>query len=87
MPGLTLPVEIARRLEIETIAVDLPGHGLSDDPWDPARLPDLLRAIPEIAPAAGRRFLIAAGASATTALEQAPVIELSGRDLPLTAEA
>jgi pimeloyl-ACP methyl ester carboxylesterase len=75
---LTLPGEIARRLEIETIAVDLPGHGLSDDPWDPTRLPDLLRALPEIAPAAGRRFLIAAGTSATTALEQAPVIELSG---------
>ena len=75
---LTLPSEIARQLEIETIAVDLPGHGLSDDPWDPARLPDLLRALPEIAPAVDRRFLIAAGASAIAALEQAPVIELSG---------
>src|SRR5687767_11203982 len=75
---LTLPGEIARQLEIETVAVDLPGHGLSDDPWDPARLPDLLRALPEIAPAEGRRFLIAAGTSAIAALEQAPVIELSG---------
>ena len=27
---------------VETVAVDLPGHGLSDDPWDPERLPDLL---------------------------------------------
>jgi pimeloyl-ACP methyl ester carboxylesterase len=75
---LTLPSEIVRGLEIETIAVDLPGHGLSDDPWDPARLPDLLRALPEIAPLAGRRFLIVAGASAIALLEQAPVIELSG---------
>jgi pimeloyl-ACP methyl ester carboxylesterase len=75
---LTLPGEIARRLEVRTIAVDLPGHGLSDDPWDPARLPDLLRALPEIAPAAGRWFLVTAGASATTALAQAPVIEPSG---------
>jgi pimeloyl-ACP methyl ester carboxylesterase len=73
----TLPVEIARRLGIETVAVDLPGHGLSDDPWDPARLPDLLQTLCKIAPA-GRRFLVVAGASATSALEQAYVIELSG---------
>jgi pimeloyl-ACP methyl ester carboxylesterase len=73
-----LPVEIARQLKIETVAVDLPGHGLSDDPWEPARLPDLLRNLPEIAPAAGLRFLIAAGDSAGTALEFAPAFELSG---------
>ena len=75
---LTLPVDVARQLEIETIAVDLPGHGLSDDPWDPAQLPDLLRALPEFAPVAGRRFLVAAGASAFSALEQAENIDLSG---------
>jgi pimeloyl-ACP methyl ester carboxylesterase len=75
---LTLPGEIARRLEIKTIAVDLPGHGLSDVPWDPARLPDLLRALPEIAPTADRNFLIAAGASAITGLEHAMALELSG---------
>jgi pimeloyl-ACP methyl ester carboxylesterase len=74
----TLPSAIARQLEIESIAVDLPGHGLSDDPWDPARLPDLLRALPDFAPDAGRRFLIAAGASAVAALEQVSAIELSG---------
>jgi pimeloyl-ACP methyl ester carboxylesterase len=73
-----LPFEIVRQLEIEMIAVDLPGHGLSDDPWEAGRLPDLLRALPEIAPAAGLRFLIAAGESATAALEHAPEIELSG---------
>jgi pimeloyl-ACP methyl ester carboxylesterase len=73
-----LPVEIARQLEIETVAVDLPGHGLSDDPWEPERLPDLLRNLPEIAPAAGHRFLIAAGDSASAGLELAPAIELSG---------
>jgi pimeloyl-ACP methyl ester carboxylesterase len=73
-----LPVEIARQLEIETIALDLPGHGLSDDPWELERLPDLLQNLPEIAPTAGRRFLIAAGNSAIAALEQAPEIGLSG---------
>src|SRR5687768_8666046 len=50
-----LPAEIARQLEIESVAVDLPGHGLSDDPWDPERLPDLLRHVPDFASAAGRR--------------------------------
>jgi pimeloyl-ACP methyl ester carboxylesterase len=73
-----LPFEIARQLEIETVAVDLPGHGLSDDPWELERLPDLLRNLPAIAPAAGRRFLIAAGDSAIAALKQAPTLELSG---------
>jgi len=72
-----LPFEIARQLDIETVAVDLPGHGLSDDPWELERLPDLLRALPEIAPA-GLRFLVAAGESAIAALERAPEIELSG---------
>jgi pimeloyl-ACP methyl ester carboxylesterase len=73
-----LPFEIARQLEISTIAVDLPGHGLSDDPWEPERLPDLLRNLLAIAPAVGFRFLIAAGDSAIAALEQAPILELSG---------
>ena len=73
----TLPVEIARQLDIETVAVDLPGHGLSDDPWDPARLTDLLQHLPELAPAAPRRFLIVAGSPAIEALEQVS-IELAG---------
>jgi pimeloyl-ACP methyl ester carboxylesterase len=75
---MTLPVQIARQLEIETVAVDLPGHGLSDDPWDPARLPDLLRQLPDLAQSAGRRYLVAAGSPAITALEQASSIELAG---------
>jgi pimeloyl-ACP methyl ester carboxylesterase len=74
----TLPVEIARQLEIETVAVDLPGHGLSDDPWDPAQLPDLLQHLPDLAPTTGRRFLIAAGAPALAALERASTVELAG---------
>ena len=74
----TLPIEIARQLGIETVAVDLPGHGLSDDPWDPSRLPGILRNLPDLVPAAGRRFLIVAGAPAITALEQASTMELAG---------
>src|SRR5215218_1886422 len=64
----SLPVEIARQLEIETVAVDLPGHGLSDDPWDPAPLPDLLRHLPDLVPAPRCRFLIVAGSPAMAAL-------------------
>jgi pimeloyl-ACP methyl ester carboxylesterase len=74
----TLPVEISRQLKIETIAVDLPGHGLSDHPWDPARLPDLLGHLPDLVATARRRFLIVAGSPAITALEQASTIELAG---------
>jgi pimeloyl-ACP methyl ester carboxylesterase len=70
--------EIAGQLGIETIAVDLPGHGLSDDPWEPERLLDLLPNLQEVAPEARRRFLIAAGDSAVAALEQANTLELSG---------
>ena len=74
----TLPVELARQLAIETVAIDLPGHGLSDDPWDPAQLPDLLQLLPDLAPAAGRRFLITAGSAALAALERATAIDLAG---------
>jgi pimeloyl-ACP methyl ester carboxylesterase len=73
-----LPAEISRQLDMESVALDLPGHGLSDDPWEPARLHDLLRSLPDFAPASSRRFLIAAGALATAALEQAPALDLSG---------
>ncbi len=38
-----LPATLAHVLQVKTVALDLPGHGLSDDPWDPVRLPDLLR--------------------------------------------
>jgi pimeloyl-ACP methyl ester carboxylesterase len=74
----TLPVQITCQLEIETVAVDLPGHGLSDDPWDPARLPDLLRHLPDVVPAVGHCFIVAAGAPATAALDQASAIRLEG---------
>src|SRR3712207_7414180 len=66
-----LPGEITGQLGIETVAVDLPGHGLSDDPWEPKRLTHVLRSVPEMAPAARRRFLIAAGDSSVAALDQA----------------
>src|SRR5215207_5986258 len=82
-PGLdvdawgTLPARIAAHMQIETVALDLPGHGLSDDPWEPARLPDLLRDLAECSAPVGRRFVISAGATALVTLELAPELELS----------
>ena len=74
----TLPGQIASKLGIETLALDLPGHGLSDDPWEPVRLPDLLRHLTEMTPEARRRFVISAGATALVALELAADLQLSG---------
>jgi pimeloyl-ACP methyl ester carboxylesterase len=73
-----LPVRIARRLAVDTVALDLPGHGLSDDPWEPARLPELLRELTNIAPETKRRLVIAAGCVALTSLELAAELELGG---------
>ena len=40
-----LPSRLASILGIEVIAVDLPGHGLSDDPWQPERLGEVIRVL------------------------------------------
>jgi pimeloyl-ACP methyl ester carboxylesterase len=50
------------------VAVDLPGHGLSDDPWIPERAEDLLSEIVSAARGdGGRCFVIAIGEIATLA--------------------
>lgn len=51
--------------DLAVVAVDLPGHGLSDDPWEPARLAGVTRAVVDHARATGalRVFLVAAEAS------------------------
>lgn len=50
---------------LPVIAVDLPGHGLSDDPWEPDQLSETLSGAADDARAAGagRVFLVVAGAS------------------------
>ena len=126
----TLPVLVAGQLGVETVALDLPGHGLSDEPWEPARMPDLLRDLSHGPPSlhhpgnpsphsplspsqwergsggegsrrresdypdsaaefssnSTRRYLIAAGISATSALAIASELQLSGL-VSLTLEA
>jgi pimeloyl-ACP methyl ester carboxylesterase len=52
------------------VAVDLPGHGLSDDPWEPLAVADLISVLIAEARAAGARrsFVVAAGELAPAAL-------------------
>ncbi len=75
----TLPGLIARALEQETIALDLPGHGLSDDPWELVRVEELVRfLVRREETLAGRQFLIAAGSIAYSALTLAADLQLAG---------
>jgi pimeloyl-ACP methyl ester carboxylesterase len=59
---------------LPTVAVDLPGHGLSDDPWMPACLAATIRALADHFRGGGteRIFLVAAGVSALVALRAGP---------------
>jgi hypothetical protein len=72
-----LPWRVADSLTIATLALDLPGHGLSDDPWEPERLPALIHETLGDPPAV-HRFIIAAGATALVALCLAADLGLSG---------
>ncbi|MCC7024291.1 MAG: hypothetical protein IT338_15810 [Thermomicrobiales bacterium] len=73
-----LPRRLAGQLPLAALAIDLPGHGLSDDPWQPERLGDLLDAVDAALPTSGRRLLIAAGESGLAAIERAASLELDG---------
>jgi len=71
-----LPAFLDRQLEVTVASFDLPGHGLSDDPWCPERTSDLLETL--LAASSGRRFVVAARSIATTALMHASDLQLSG---------
>jgi pimeloyl-ACP methyl ester carboxylesterase len=73
----TLPASLAARLPLDIVAWDLPGHGLSDDPWEPERLSDLVQVLVGDS-VARKRFVIAAGSVATSVLEMAGSLALSG---------
>jgi len=66
-----LPRRFATLLDAPAIVLDLPGHGLSDDPWEPGRLSEIVTAaIAEIATEQPLLF-VAAAESATAVLEAA----------------
>ena len=73
----SLPAHLASRLPLEVIAYDLPGHGLSDDPWEPERLPGVVRALAH-GEGNGRCLAIAAGSVATVVLAMAGELRLAG---------
>jgi pimeloyl-ACP methyl ester carboxylesterase len=71
-----LSPRLAGVLPLQIVAFDLPGHGLSDDPWQPDRLDAALREIVQAMPAI--RFVVAAGSSALAALRLAADLALAG---------
>jgi pimeloyl-ACP methyl ester carboxylesterase len=71
-----LPSYLAARLNVTVASFDLPGHGLSDDPWQPEQTAELLDAL--LAGSSRRRFVVAARSIAAAALARASELRLSG---------
>jgi pimeloyl-ACP methyl ester carboxylesterase len=65
-------------LNLCVLAFDLAGHGASDDPWEPGRLPADVLAVLRFAESHGARrvSVVAAGAGATAALAAAGEFEV-----------
>ncbi len=74
----SMPSEVARALDVMTVALDLPGYGLSDDPWEPERLGEMLLSIIEQDDKAGRLLIVAAGDSALSVLDYAAEWDVAG---------
>lgn len=74
----SLPPYLAGRLPLDVTSCDLPGHGLSDDPWEPERLPELVLALAENEGGGHRRFVLAAGGVASVVLALAGDLRLAG---------
>lgn len=74
----SLPARLAEELMFGVAAFDLPGHGLSDDPWEPDRAGDVLRALVGRAELPFRQVLITADLTAGAALDVAPDLQRVG---------
>ncbi len=72
-----LPGLLTRALPVQAVAVDLPGHGLSDDPWVAERLPEVIDALVGQSTGNARPILISAGGSALAALNAADRLQLA----------
>lgn len=73
-----LPATLAAALHADVFAYDLPGHGLSDDPWEPETLPDIIRQAARHVAAGRPLAIVAAGQSANVALTVASGVPLLG---------
>ncbi len=84
-----LPARLAHTLGIAAVAADLPGHGLSDDPWEMEQIGALVQVlveelanVPDRATAGrtaiGRRFVISAGAIASAVHASVGRLALAG---------
>jgi hypothetical protein len=73
-----LPARLAQEVLIGVAAFELPGHGLADDPWEPDRLGDVLRALVGRAELPFRQVLITAGLTAGAALDIASELQRVG---------
>jgi pimeloyl-ACP methyl ester carboxylesterase len=71
-----LPAFLSGELAVTVASFDLPGHGLSDDPWQPERVPELLDAL--LDGTSAHRFVVTARSIATAALAHASDLKLSG---------
>jgi pimeloyl-ACP methyl ester carboxylesterase len=69
---VSLPARLAQELMIGVAAFDLPGHGLSDESWEPARIGGVVRALLERAELPFRQVLVTAGLTAGVALTIVP---------------
>lgn len=77
-----VPILLVQRTGFGVVALDLPGHGLSDDPLprqgDPRRLAELIQAVmTEVGPGPVRAA-VAAEATARALLHAAPALSLAG---------
>ena len=67
-----LPAHLAQELGFGVVAFDLPGHGLSDDPWEPGRLGAVVEALVKRSDLPFRQVLVTAGVTERAALATVP---------------
>lgn len=73
-----LPARLAAALDVAAIVVDLPGHGLSDDYWEPDRLPEVIAALIGDSNPEYPTLIVAARETANASLSAAAQHEVTG---------
>lgn len=73
-----LPARLSAALNVASLVLDLPGHGLSDDPWEPTRLPEIVSALLAERDSDQPPLFITAGETATAVLTVAADRRVAG---------